>query len=57
MPKADSSCANPVDKIVEYGRKKGINATPTLIMPTGERVPGAISAAQTEEYLSAPKPN
>jgi thiol:disulfide interchange protein DsbC len=56
-PKADSSCNNPVDKIVEYGRKKGINATPTLIMPSGERVPGAISAAQIEEYLSAPKPN
>jgi thiol:disulfide interchange protein DsbC len=56
-PKADSSCPNPVDKIVEYGRKKGINATPTLIMPSGERVPGAISAAQIEEYLSGSKPD
>jgi thiol:disulfide interchange protein DsbC len=56
-PKADSGCANPVDKIVEYGRKKGINATPTLIMPSGERVPGAISAAQIEEHLSGSKPN
>jgi thiol:disulfide interchange protein DsbC len=56
-PKADSSCPNPVDKIVDYGRKKGINATPTLIMPSGERVPGAISAAQIEEYLSGGKPN
>jgi thiol:disulfide interchange protein DsbC len=51
-PKADSGCNNPVDKIVEYGRRKGINATPTMIMPNGERVPGAISAAQIEEYLS-----
>jgi thiol:disulfide interchange protein DsbC len=56
-PKAESSCANPVDKIVEYGRKKGINATPTLIMPSGERVPGAISAAQIEEHLSGSKQN
>jgi thiol:disulfide interchange protein DsbC len=56
-PKADASCANPVDKIVEYGRKKGINATPTLIMPTGERVPGAISAAQIEEHLAGSKPD
>ena len=56
-PKADSSCPNPVDKIVEYGRKKGINATPTMIMPSGERVPGAISAAQIEEYLSGSKPD
>lgn len=56
-PKADSSCNNPVDKIVEFGRRKGINATPTLIMPNGERVPGAISAAQIEEYLSGGKSN
>jgi thiol:disulfide interchange protein DsbC len=56
-PKADSSCPNPVDRIVEYGRKKGINATPTLIMPNGERVPGAVSAAQIEEYLGGAKPN
>jgi thiol:disulfide interchange protein DsbC len=56
-PKADAGCANPVDKIVEYGRKKGINATPTLIMPSGERVPGAISAAQIEEHLSGGKAN
>jgi thiol:disulfide interchange protein DsbC len=56
-PKADSSCPNPVDRIVEYGRKKGINATPTLIMPNGERVPGAISAAQIEEYLGGGKSN
>lgn len=52
-PKASASCNNPVDRIVEYGRKLGINATPTLIMPSGERVPGAISAAQIEQYLSS----
>jgi thiol:disulfide interchange protein DsbC len=51
-PTASPDCPNPVDKIVEYGRKKGINATPTLVMPTGERVPGAISAAQMESYLA-----
>jgi thiol:disulfide interchange protein DsbC len=51
-PAADGSCPNPVDKIVEYGRRKGINATPTLVFESGERVPGAISAAQIESYLS-----
>jgi thiol:disulfide interchange protein DsbC len=56
-PKADSSCQNPVDKIVEFGRKKGINATPTLVFPSGERVPGAISAAQMENLLSGTKQN
>ena len=54
-PSASPDCPNPVDRIVEYGRKKGINATPTLVMPTGERVPGAISAAQIETYLATPK--
>jgi thiol:disulfide interchange protein DsbC len=51
-PGADASCQNPVDKIVEFGRKKGINGTPTLVFESGARVPGAISAAQIENYLS-----
>jgi thiol:disulfide interchange protein DsbC len=51
-PSADGKCQNPVDKIVEYGRKKGINGTPTLVFENGARVPGAISAAQIESYLS-----
>ena len=51
-PSADASCQNPVDKIVDYGRKKGINGTPTLVFESGARVPGAISAAQIESYLN-----
>lgn len=51
-PGADGACQNPVDKIVEYGRKKGINGTPTLVFESGARVPGAISSAQIENYLS-----
>ena len=51
-PGADASCQNPVDKIVDFGRKKGINGTPTLVFESGARVPGAISAAQIENYLS-----
>jgi thiol:disulfide interchange protein DsbC len=51
-PSAEGSCQNPVDKIVEFGRKKGINGTPTLVFESGARVPGAISAAQIENYLN-----
>jgi thiol:disulfide interchange protein DsbC len=51
-PGTDASCQNPVDKIVEFGRKKGINGTPTLVFESGARVPGAVSAAQIENYLS-----
>ena len=54
-PSAAPTCANPVDKIVEYGRKKGINATPTLIFASGDRVPGAIPLNQIESLLDAPK--
>lgn len=51
QPPSNGDCANPVDKIVEFGRKKAINGTPTLIFQNGERVPGAISAEQIEKYL------
>jgi thiol:disulfide interchange protein DsbC len=57
QPGGDGDCANPVDRIVEFGRKKGINGTPTLVFANGERVPGAISAAQIEGYLSGKKEN
>jgi len=56
-PGGNGECANPVDRIVEFGRKKGINGTPTLIFANGDRVPGAISAAQIENYLSGKKEN
>jgi len=57
QPGSNGDCANPVDKIVEFGRKKGINGTPTLIFQSGERVPGAIPAAQIENYLSGTNVN
>ncbi len=56
-PTADASCANPVDQIVDYGRKRGINGTPTLVFESGDRVPGAISAAQIEKLLSSSAEN
>jgi len=52
-PTAAPTCDNPVDKLVEFGAKRGINATPTLIFANGDRVPGAISAAQIEKLLSS----
>jgi len=52
-PTAAPTCDNPVDKLVEFGSKRGINATPTLIFANGDRVPGAISAPQIEKLLSS----
>ncbi len=37
---------------VELGRKYKITGTPTLVFTDGSRVPGAISTAQVEKYLS-----
>jgi thiol:disulfide interchange protein DsbC len=56
-PAAAPTCDNPVDKLVQFGSQRGINATPTLVFANGERVPGAISASQIEKLLSGSKPN
>lgn len=51
-PEAKASCDNPVDRIVEFGRGKGINGTPTLIFADGRMISGAIPAAQLEQILN-----
>jgi thiol:disulfide interchange protein DsbC len=56
-PTAAPTCNNPVDKVVEFGAKRGITATPTMVFGNGDRVPGAISSAQIEKLLTAPKAN
>jgi len=52
VPTAAPTCDNPVDKLAKYGVQHHINATPTLVFPNGERIPGTISAAQIEKLLS-----
>jgi len=51
-PTASGDCENPVDALVEFGKKKGINGTPTLVFADGSRVPGALTAAQLEAQFS-----
>jgi thiol:disulfide interchange protein DsbC len=55
VPTASPTCDNPVNKLVEFGTKRGINATPTLVFANGDRVPGAISASQIEKLMSNTK--
>lgn len=50
-PKTAGTCNSPIDKIVAYGRQKGINGTPTLFFADGQRVTGAISLSQLEKLL------
>ena len=50
-PKTVGACDTPIEKIVAYGRQKGISGTPTLFFADGKRVTGAISQAQLETLL------
>ncbi len=54
-PTAAGNCDSPIDKIVQFGREKGINGTPTLIFADGSRVPGMIPAAELSKLLDAMK--
>jgi thiol:disulfide interchange protein DsbC len=42
-----------IERNVEFGRKHKIEGTPMLLFADGQRVPGALSAAQIEELLKA----
>ena len=57
LPEANASCDNPVDKIVEFGQRKGIRGTPTLIFADGKVIPGAIPTAQLEQILNGTDSN
>jgi thiol:disulfide interchange protein DsbC len=52
---ADTSCATPVEKNLEFGKGKRITGTPTMFFEDGERVPGAISLPDLEKKLAAAK--
>ena len=51
LPKNPGDCKTPINKIVKLGKDLGISSTPTIILPNGKRVPGAIPYKQLEEYL------
>jgi thiol:disulfide interchange protein DsbC len=44
-----------VDRTLDFGRKHKITGTPTIFFADGKRVPGAISTAQIEKFLSDAK--
>jgi len=56
VPPASANCdASALNRNVELGKKHRITGTPTLIFSDNTRVPGAISAAQVEKFLSEVK--
>jgi thiol:disulfide interchange protein DsbC len=53
---AQATCDTQVlNRTVEFGRKRKINGTPTIITSEGVRVPGAINTAQMEKLLAEGK--
>jgi len=52
-PPSEGTCETPIDKTLAFGHAKRITGTPTLFFEDGERVPGAIPAAQLEQKLAA----
>ena len=50
-PTAAASCENPVEKNLQLGHKLGVNSTPTLYLANGERVAGAMKAADLRAML------
>jgi thiol:disulfide interchange protein DsbC len=51
VPEASASCANPVDKVLETGRKLGVNSTPTLFLANGERLSGGLAVGDLKDLL------
>ncbi len=55
-PAATPGCdASALDRNRDFGRRYGINGTPTLFFTDGTRVPGAIPATQVEKLLAEAK--
>jgi thiol:disulfide interchange protein DsbC len=54
-PVAATCDSAALQRNVEFGRKYRITGTPTLIFVDGNRVPGAIPAAQVEKFLAEAK--
>ena len=56
MPVPKATCdTTAIDRNLEFGRKHKITGTPTIFFADGSRVPGAISTAQIEKFLTDTK--
>ena len=52
-PEANDECENPIDQIVDFGKKMLVRATPTLLFSDGSRASGALNLEQLEGRLTA----
>ena len=52
-PSAAPTCATPVERIVELGRRLGVTATPAWFLENGEKYDGAVPLAEVRALLDA----
>jgi len=46
-----TGCESPIERVLELGKSLGVNSTPTLILPNGERVRGGLPVARLRTVL------
>ena len=51
-PTAAGTCETPIDAVQAIGQRMRVNATPTIFLSNGRRIPGAISLAQLESAIA-----
>jgi thiol:disulfide interchange protein DsbC len=52
---AAGTCDAPIEKVMALAQKYKIRGTPTIFLPNGERIPGALPIAQLEQKLAQVK--
>ena len=51
-PSAAGTCETPIESVQAIGQRMRVNATPTIFLANGRRIPGAISLAQLESAIT-----
>ncbi len=51
-PTAAGTCETPIEAVQAIGQRMRVNATPTIFLSNGRRIPGAISLAQLESAIA-----
>ena len=52
MAENNGDCSNPIEETLALGRSLGISATPTIVLSSGKKIPGAISYEELDKYLN-----
>lgn len=51
LPENNGNCESPIDETINLAKDLGITSTPTIILSSGKRLPGALAAEDLEKYL------